>query len=138
LEGNASLPLNIYQTKLDTMTGKIKTLSQTDPAFSAVEGTIAEELASSAQAGLEREFAQRLVGKSLIANALASIFDVPTDEGLTEVMDALYPADLVLPTIYDDPISYSITAGLVDQIRSAATMLGFNQSGYCGRDRRKQ
>lgn len=114
------------------MTIKIKTLSQVDPAYAALEKAIEKELSESDGTKHESKFAQRLMDKGQIENALTGISGSAADQSFTEIMGAMFPADLVLPTIYDDPVSYSITARLIDQIRDAATMLGFEQSGYGG------
>jgi hypothetical protein len=123
------------------MANETKTLSQIDPAYAALERAVTKELEERAtkeeqkqskRIVLERKFAARLADRGNIKDALTTILPGATDEDVAKIMDALCPADLVLPTRYDDPVSYTITAGLIDQVRNAATMLGFDQANYGG------
>jgi len=114
------------------MIGRIRTLSQINPAYAALEKEIENVLSSSTRTDLESKFVQKLTDKREIEGALTRILGTGADEDVTMALNAIWPADLVLPTIYDDAVSYSITAKLIEQVRSAATMLGFEQSGYGG------
>lgn len=115
------------------MTYKIKTLSKTSAEYAALELAIEDHLAESPDGiAQEAEFLKKFQDREQIAAALKDIGARISIIDINSMLDLLSPQELVLPTIYDEPVSFTLMKPLVQRVQKAAEKLGFDQSNYGG------
>lgn len=111
----------------------IRTLSEDNIDYKNLEKYIEEELIGndySSQVYREDQLAQPLNSDEGFANICCKMDNIP-DDLIKEVIDNIASV-VILPTIYDNRLSYSIASRLMDKVRMVAKIFKFDHENYGG------